>query len=49
MVPPVPTRTSAFRQRRGKSIGAVWAAGQVVENLGVIMALGEGRQAQLAL
>jgi hypothetical protein len=38
-----------FRQRQGKSIGAAWAVRQVAEELGIVKALGGGRQAQLAL
>jgi hypothetical protein len=38
-----------FHQRQGKSIGAAWAVRQVAEELGLVKALGGGRQAQLAL
>jgi hypothetical protein len=38
-----------FRQRQGKSLGAVWAVKRVAEELGMVKALGGGRQAQLAL
>jgi hypothetical protein len=38
-----------IRQRQGKSIGAAWAVRQVAEELGIVKALGGGRQAQLAL
>jgi hypothetical protein len=41
--------TADFRQRQGKSIGAVWAVRQAAEELGIVKALGNGRQAQLAL
>jgi hypothetical protein len=37
-----------FRQRQGKSLGAVWAVKRVAEELGMVKALGGGRQAQLA-
>ncbi|MDR1534515.1 MAG: transposase [Planctomycetota bacterium] len=38
-----------FRQRQGKSLGAVWAVKRVAEELGIVKALGDGREARLAL
>ncbi|MDR1535665.1 MAG: transposase, partial [Planctomycetota bacterium] len=38
-----------FRQRQGKSLGAVWAVKRVAEELDIVRALGSGRQARLAL
>ena len=33
----------------GKSVGAAWAVAQVAQRLGIVKALGKGRQGQLAL
>ncbi len=39
----------AFTLHEQRSIGAVWAVAKVAERLGIVKALGQGRQAQLSL
>lgn len=43
------TDTPSVQLCEGKSVGAVWAVAKVAERLGVMKALGRGRQAELAL
>jgi len=42
-------RGEGMTLREGKSVGAVWAVAEVARRLGVVKALGVGRQADLAL
>jgi hypothetical protein len=42
-------RDEGLTLREGKSVGAVWAVAEVARRLGVVEALGGGRQGQLAL